>query len=206
MITWWNSLNPTMQILWGITLAATLVFVIQSILTFLGLGDTGTDSDFDIPDNVGADIAHDGTGLDTDGGMNLLTFRNFVNFCLGFGWTTVLLRDNIASSTVLYLVAALVGIALVAFVMWMFKWLYGMQQSGNINLDHSAVGCTGQVYLTIPGERSGAGKVQITIQGAVREYEAVTDGDAIKTGTPIRVTEVINHTVLLVETLDSGII
>ncbi len=206
MIAWWNSLSLTMQILWGITLAATLVFVIQSILTFLGVGDTGADSVFDLPNDVGADIAHDGTGLDTDPGMNLLTFRNFVNFCLGFGWTAVLLRDNISSSTLLYIIAALVGIALVAFVMWMFKWLYGMQQSGNIDLDKSASGCTGQVYLTIPGERAGTGKVQIAIQGAVREYEALTDGDSIKTGTPIRVTDVINNTVLLVEKMDSEII
>ena len=40
MNTWWTSLTPTMQILWGITLTATLVFIIQSIMTFMGLGDT----------------------------------------------------------------------------------------------------------------------------------------------------------------------
>ena len=34
-------------------------------------------------------------------GMNLLTFRNFINFCLGFGWTTVLLRNQIASNVLL---------------------------------------------------------------------------------------------------------
>lgn len=206
MNTWWTSLTPTMQILWGITLTATLIFIIQSIMTFMGLGDSGADADFDVPDDVGADIAHDGTGLEADPGMNLLTFRNFVNFFLGFGWSAILLRDSISSNALLYLISGLVGIALVAAVMWMFKWLYGMQQSGNIDLNKSAVGCQGQTYLTIPGERSGTGKVQITIQGAVREYEAITDGDAIKTGTPIKVMEVINNTILLVEELQSGII
>ena len=70
----------------------------------------------------------------------------------------------------------------------------------------SAVGCQGKCYLRIPGERAGEGKVQITIQGAVREYNAVTDGDAIKTGSPIRVVETIDANTLLVEELNSYII
>ena len=106
----------------------------------------------------------------------------------------------------LLVVAVAVGIALVALVMWLFKWLSSMQQSGNINVYRAAVGCQGKVYLTIPAERAGEGKVQITIQGAVREYNAVTDGDAIKTGTPIKVTEVIDTNTLLVEELNSYII
>lgn len=34
MIEWWTSLDAMMKILWGITLAASLIFVIQSIMTF----------------------------------------------------------------------------------------------------------------------------------------------------------------------------
>ena len=81
-----------------------------------------------------------------------------------------------------------------------------MQQSGNIDVYKSAVGCTGTVYLTIPGERKGDGKVQITINNAVREYAALTDGETIKTGTPIKVIEVINQGTLLVEELNSFIV
>ena len=81
-----------------------------------------------------------------------------------------------------------------------------MQQAGNINVFTSAVGCEGKVYLTIPGERAGAGKVQITINNSVREYDALTDGDTLKTGTRIHVTEVIDADTLLVEPLESLII
>ena len=70
----------------------------------------------------------------------------------------------------------------------------------------AAVGCQGKCYLTIPGERAGEGKVQITIQGAVREYNAVTDGDTIKTGTPSKVIEAIDANTLLVEEPNSYII
>jgi hypothetical protein len=103
-------------------------------------------------------------------------------------------------------VAVLVGIGLVVVVMLLFKWLSGMQQSGNIDLRSSAVGCEGNVYLTIPAARSGEGKVQISINGAVREYDAVTDGDAIKTGTAIKVVDVLNDSTVLVEELDPSII
>ena len=196
---WWAGLSLAMKVLWGITLTASLIFVIQTIATFIG---ADADTDFDIPDG----------GLDTgitesmDPGMNLLTFRNFVNFFLGFGWSAILLKDSIQSKGVLLLVAILIGVALVAMVMYLFKLLNGMQQSGNINIYRSAAGCQGTVYLTIPGERKGEGKVQISINGAIREYNALTDGDEIKTGTPIKVLEAVNDNTLLVEELTSLII
>lgn len=203
MVTWWTSLSTTMQILWAVTLSASLIFVIQSILTFIGLGGGGDfDTDFDSSADIGGG---DGT-FDADPSMNLLTFRNLVNFFLGFGWTAVLLHDRINNNFILLFVAVLVGVLLVAAVMWLFKWLSGMQQSGNIDVHTSAVGCEGKVYLTIPGERKGEGKVQISINNAVREYDAITDGDTIKTGMPIKVLEAINDYTLLVEEINPTII
>lgn len=199
--TWWDSLDLLMKVLWGITLSASLIFVIQSIMTFVGLGggDGGFDGDFSTDFN-------DLSTLDADPGMNLYTFRNLVNFLLGFGWTAILLRDRIASLAWLMVLSVLVGLALVAVVMYLFKWLNGMQQSGNIDVFRSAVGCQGRVYLTIPAERQGEGQVQITISGSVREYNAVTDGDEIKTGTPIKVVEALNSNTLVVEELNSLIV
>ena len=90
--------------------------------------------------------------------------------------------------------------------MLLFKWLSSMQQAGNINVFTSAVGCEGKVYLTIPGERAGTGKIQISISGAIREYDAVTDGPTLSTGTSIKVVEVISAGTMLVEPLESIII
>lgn len=196
MITWWTSLSTAMQVLWAITLSASLIFVIQTVMTFLGLGDHDADFEEDTSDG----------SFDADPSMNLLTFRNLVNFCMGFGWTAVLMHEKIQSNALLIIVSVIVGILLVTVVMWIFKWLSGMQQTGNIDVHKSAVGCEGKVYLTIPGERKGEGKVQITINNAVREYDAVTDGETIPTGKAIKVTEVINDYTLLVEELTPTII
>ena len=199
--TWWADLSPVMKLLWGVTLTATLIFVIQTVMTFLGADADSTDFDVDV------DASMDGSDLSNiDSGANLYTFRNFVNFFLGFGWTAIILQPSVKSTAVLVIISVLVGIALVALVMYMFKWLYSMQQSGNTNVYKAAVGCQGKCYLRIPGERAGEGKVQITIQGAVREYNAVTDGDEIKTGTSVKVVEAIDGNTLLVEELNSYII
>ena len=199
--TWWADLSPVMKLLWGVTLTATLIFVIQTVMTFLGADADSTDFDVDV------DASMDGSDLSNiDSGANLYTFRNFVNFFLGFGWTAIILQPSVKSTALLVIISVLVGLALVALVMYMFKWLYSMQQSGNINVYKSAVGCQGKCYLRIPAERGGEGKVQITIQGAVREYNAVTDGDEIKTGASVKVLEAVDGNTLLVEELNSYII
>ena len=200
----WNSLSPFMKVIWCVTIAATLIFIIQTILTFIG-ADTGGDADLDASFDTDVDMADVDAAVGT-GGVNLYTFRNFVHFFLGFGWTAILLNNSIHSRGLLLLVAILVGLAFVAMTVLLFKWLYSMQQTGNINVYKSAIGSTGTVYLKIPAERGGEGKVQITIQGAVREYNALTEGEALPTGTPIKVVEVINPSTLLVEPLNSLII
>ena len=196
--SWWAELSLVMKILWSVTLTASLVFIVQSVLTFLG---ADADADFD----VDVDTSMDGSDLSNiDGGSNLYTLRNFVNFILGFGWSAILLQDSISSVALLILVSALIGAALVAAVMYLFKWLAGMQQSGNINLQKAAAGCEGKVYLTIPGARSGTGKVQITINGAVREYDAMTESEEpLKTGVPIRVVDCLDANTLLVEEINT---
>ena len=212
IIEWWNSLDLANKILWAVTLSASLVFVIQTVMTFLGAAG---DSDFDINTDVDAGAGTD-AALDADtaaaeaahagSGMNLLTFRNFINFLIGFGWTAILLQKTVPATGLRMLIAIAVGVVLVILVMLLFKWLTDMQETGNINVYKSAVDCQGTVYLTIPGERAGEGKVQISINNSVREYNAVTDGDALKTNTPIRVVEVIGPNTVLVEPLESLII
>ncbi len=213
MIEWWNSLDLANKILWAVTLSASLVFVIQTVMTFLGAAG---DSDFDINTDVdaGGDVADASLDVDTaaheaahpGSGMNLLTFRNFINFLIGFGWTAILLQKTVPATGLRMVISIAVGVVLVILVMLLFKWLTDMQETGNINVYKSAVDCQGTVYLTIPGERAGEGKVQITINNAVREYAALTDGPALKTGTRIRVVDVVSASTLLVEEINSVII
>ena len=196
MTEWWTSLDLFMKILWCIAIASSLIFIVETILTFIG-AYVEMDTDIDVADG----------GFEGDPSMNLYTFRNLVNFLLGMSWTAIILNDQIASKALLMLIAFAVGALLVAAVMYMFKWLSKMQQSGNINIFQSAAGCNGKVYLTIPAERKGTGKVQISINESIREYDALTDSETeLKTGTAIKVVEVIDSSTLLVEEINSLII
>ena len=197
MTEWWTSLDLFMKILWSIAIATSLIFIIETILTFIGI-DHEIDADFD--------TSMDG-GFESEPSMNLYTFRNLVNFLLGMSWTAILLKETIVSTALLMVIAVAVGVMLVAAVMYMFKWLSKMQQSGNIDVYKCAVGCIGKVYLTIPAQRKCAGKVQITINEAVREYDALTDSEnELKTGASIKVIEVLDSSTLLVEEMKSLII
>ena len=189
MEEWWSSLGLFMQSVWCITLFASLVFVIQTIMTFIGMD---TDGGMDV--DVSADTATDGGS----GPFQLFTFRNFINFLLGFGWSIISFEKAIENQFVLILVSAVIGVLLVMAVMAIFRFMSRMEQSGTINMAN-AVGCKGNVYLKIPGEKRGEGKVQISIQGAIREFDALTVGEELETGAPIRVVEVINDNTLLVE-------
>ena len=197
MTEWWTSLDLFMKILWSIAIATSLIFIIETILTFIGI-DHEIDADFD--------TSMDGC-FESEPSMNLYTFRKLVNFLLGMSWTAILLKEKIASTALLMVIAVAVGVMLVAAVMYMFKWLSKMQQSGNIDVYKCAVGCIGKVYLTIPAQRKGAGKVQITINESVREYDALTDSESeLKTGASIKVVEVLDPSTLLVEEMNSLII
>lgn len=197
MTEWWTSLDLFMKILWGIAIATSLIFILETVLTFIGIDHDGS---FDM------DTSADGS-FESEPSMNLYTFRNLVNFLLGMSWTAILLKEQIASTALLMLIAVVAGILLVAAVMYMFKWLSKMQQSGNIDVYKSAVGCIGKVYLSIPAQRKGAGKVQITINESVREYDALTDSESeLKTGASIKVVEVLDPSTLLVEEMNSLII
>lgn len=184
MQEWWMSMDVFMQSLWGIAIFVSLIFIGQMIMTFIGM-----DSDMDV------DVNHDASVGEP---FQLFTFRNFINFFLGFSWTGIALRPEIGNTFLLLVIAIVVGLLLVTAVMFIFKWMSKMEQSGNISVQ-KALGCKGTVYLPIPESRKGEGKVQITIQGAIREYNAITGGESLSTGTHIRVTEVLNDDLLLVE-------
>ena len=45
----------------------------------------------------------------------------------------------------------------------LFYWVTKMQCSGTLRIKN-AIGCVGQVYIPIPPEHSGMGKIQATVQ------------------------------------------
>ena len=199
LIDWFQSLDPQVRPYWGIALVTSVVFAIQMVLTFVGICDTEAGADFGVDMPGGADVP-DGHGdtLDTGGAMQLFTIRNAVNFLLGVGWGGVCFSGVIASPALLALVALLCGCALVAAFLVMLRLLLRLESEGSYRIGE-AVGQTCVVYVTVPQGRSAAGRVQVSFQGSVQELPAMTDGEALPSGTQVRVTQVLGGSVLLVE-------
>jgi hypothetical protein len=190
MEIWWNNLEIMQKVLWCIAGAATFIFAVQAVLTFIGMdADGGLDADVDT-DGIGGEHP-----------FQLFTFRNLINFLLGFSWSGLVFYKSIENMFALALISTLFGCILVAVVMWMFFQLSKMVQSGNIAIE-DAVGLNANVYLLIAGHRERAGKVQLSVKGAVREYDAVTDGDTLKTGELVMVEKVLDGSILLVKKLN----
>lgn len=199
---WYNALPAPLQVYWVIALITSLVFLIQMVLTFIGIGDADSDMDFGSDADFGGDADFsDGDTLDTGGAMQLFTIRSLINFLLGLGWGGVCLYSVIPNTIVLSLVAILVGLLFVYIFLIIYKQLRKLERNGAYHID-DCVGKTVDVYLTVPAARSGKGKVQISFSGSVQELAALTDSEApLRSGSKVRVLEVIDSTTVLVEKL-----
>ena len=200
ILDWYQALPPYLRAYWTIAIVVSIVFAIQMALTLIGLGDTDAGGDMDL-DAGGADMG-DGNGdtMDTGGAIQLFTIRNMVNFLLGVGWGGVCLSGVIENRFLLAVAAIFCGCIMVGAFIIMYKQLMKLEGHGSYRIEES-VGQVCEVYLRIPGQRSGSGKVQISFQGSVQELPAQTEGDAISSGTKVRVTQVVDKALLIVAPL-----
>jgi hypothetical protein len=60
---------------------------------------------------------------------------------------------------------------------------------------------TAEVYLTIPENKKGKGKIMISVNGAFHELEAMTENDKIQSGSVVKVVKIENNNILIVETI-----
>ena len=73
-----------------------------------------------------------------------------------------------------------------------------MVESGTLRINQ-AVNAYGEVYLTIPAKRGGIGKIQIKLQGSLREMDAISDSEEdLARGTLVKVIDTVNDSILLV--------
>ena len=212
---WFGGLDGTMQVFWTCAIAASVVFVIQNALMLMGIGDMDSDvdadvsTDFDVHGDVDAgdaDISsghtgHEGT-LGSAGIFSLFTLRNFINFFLGFGWGGISLAPLIENKTLLVVASICCGLLFVGVFVVLMRAILKLEHNGAFHIQ-DCVGLVASVYLRIPAHREGAGKVQVSVNGAVHELDAFTDGDFLPTGTRVHVKAVIDKGSLLVEPVKS---
>lgn len=185
----WQSMIFLEKLYWCFAIPFSLLFVIQLILTFF-IGDmdaVGVDGDADLS------IEHD-TGID----FQFLSIKNLIAFFTIFGWAGIACLDSGLTNWLTILISTLCGLIMMVIMASIAYFMGKLTESGTLDLNN-AIGQVASVYLTIPGKRSGMGKVQVKVQG-LQTLDALTDNeDDIKTGAVVDIVDVINNEILLVK-------
>ena len=190
MPEWFSELSLFPKIYWIVALLGSTIFIITLIMTFLG-------SD---ADDLDVDAEVDG---DTGMGFQFITFKNLVGFFTIFGWSGIACIDAGISMSLTIVISIICGLIMMTIMAAMFYYMRKLNDSGTLDFNN-AKDAVGEVYLTIGANRSKIGKAHVRIQGSLRELEALTDAkNDLKSGTVIKVKEVTDNGILIVEPLNN---
>lgn len=175
------------------------MLLLQVALQMLGLGHHDADADTHDAHDVGHDVAHDHHGhshSEEHSGSSwfagLLTFRTVIAGLTFFGLAGMAgAVEWGAEDPRTILVAFLAGAAALFMVSALMRSLSRLKAEGTVRIQR-AVGSRGTVYLTVPANKTGVGKVHLTLQNRTVEYQAITAHDALPTGTRVVVLSVLS--------------
>jgi len=157
--------------------------------------DVDMDADVDVDDAAdAADAAHPSPML----GFRVLTFRTAVAALTFFGLGGMAGEAAGFPPFVVLAAAILAGAAAMYLVYWLFRFVRKFQSEGTVRI-RNALGRPATVYVPIPANKSGTGKIQFSLQNRTMEYLAMTSGDRLSTGAKVVVTGVIASDTLEVE-------
>lgn len=192
------------------------IMVCQFVLTLLGLGghdlvDAGHGG-LELDHSAGLDVAHDtaadgsATG-ETQGDdsshqhsstwlFGVITFRTMVAAITFFGLSGMAAHSAEVSPINQVLIGLACGIGAMYAVHWLMSLMYRLGEDNTVRINR-AVGREGMVYLPVPADKAGPGKVQLRLQGRMMECEAITaEPDNLPTGARVVVVGVVGGHVL----------
>ncbi len=175
----WSEYQWINQLFWAVAVVATLLLLIR-----LGLGLYGEE----------------------DGERKRFDVRFLLTFIAVFAWG-VILTTGLGASFPAALAYATLGGLLAAALFWMLApaALPAAAAAGPISVldSNHLVRSTGRVIKSIPPHRNGFGKVHLQLQGASYRIDAVTAGQELGAGAAVRVVDVLDDQVLLVESVET---
>lgn len=177
---WFSNLELFPKIYWLVSIVGSLVFSVVMIMAF-----TGADAD---------DI-----DVDVEAGFQFISFKNLVGFFTIFGWSGIACIDAGFPIAMTITVSVICGLLMMVIMGALFLFISKLADSGTLDYKN-ALHAVGEVYLTIGANRSRMGKVTVSVQGTMRELDALTDSvTELKSGTIIQVFDVTSNGILIVD-------
>lgn len=184
---WWDGLDAESKVYYAIAIVTSVLLAMQIVLSLVGV-DADQDIDIDAAD-----------GMDGDAGLHIFSIRSVTAFFTGFGWGGVSAVNAGMSTTAAALIALVAGTVFMAGVIAIMRTMMAMQGSGSLNYAN-AIGRTASVYLPIPADMQGPGKIEVLVQGRMAVVDAFTRADRrIDNRERVTVVEVLDQTTLIVE-------
>ena len=195
------------RVFFFIALPASLIMLIQTVMLFFGVGDegagVGTDTEISGVDESGDGGLGDDTGESGNVGLRFITTRGIIAFLTVAGWAGFISMQAGLHAGLASLIAFACGFGAMVGVAYLVRALLSLALVHKMDY-RTALGCVGEVYLTIPAAgEGGRGKIHVTVNGTFREVDAITEyPQAIKSGTKIRVTDIVGDGVMVAEPFD----
>ena len=167
MKEWFENLSVLEHIYLWIGVVATVFLIIQIILMCFT--------------SFGGDV-------DVDSGVSIFTVKSLTAFFAVGSWCG-LLTCSLASESLQWLsviIALATGGAAMSVVIILLRAMAKMQYNGTMQPE-TLVGKQATVYISIPAERSGRGKITLTAQGRYMELDAMTEGEKLFTDESVEI-------------------
>ena len=120
--------------------------------------------------------------------LDLVSLRSLSAGLAAFGLTGGLLT-SLGLWWLLTVAAALVvGFSVMVVVAMVIRQMGRLESDGSLIIE-GAIGETATVYIPIPSNRSGRGKVTAVLQSQIIELEAMTEGHALPTGERVMIVD-----------------
>ncbi len=195
MAVWWSNLIALQQIAFIIAMTATIIMFIFLLLMIFGMDDQTFDGGFQDADlNFLSDEP-----LSAISGLKIFTVRGALVFLSIGGWIVYIFSPvlNVVVVIILGIFAGLIASFLQALA---FRAALKLESSGNLDYAR-AIGKVATVYIRIPKERSGKGKVILNLEDRFIEVDAITDEEVdLLAKTMVNIIGLENNTTLVVNT------
>lgn len=181
---WWDSLANIEQVFWSLALVSSLLLMILFVLSWFGV---------EIEESEKSNEKKK-PGLES---KNVLLFFTY------FSWAGVLLtilNVHLVSALIYATTFALFAI----FVPTLIRKFTHTDRRPTLVKKTDVLSYTGRVLKTIPPHQNGYGKVTLVNQNGPFELDAVTTGGPLDIGVPVRVVDVKENRVLIVEPIEKG--